>query len=113
MKHPGGGDFLREFYDKKGRLLKSEEARDAAGPVLMTWYFNAAGNAVRAEQDSDTDGRVDIWFYYEQGRIVKVEEDSNRDGKVDLWETYEGDEQMILRTKDLDFDGTADIEETF
>jgi hypothetical protein len=42
-----------------------------------------------------------------------VEEDSNREGKADLWETYEGDEQMILRKKDLDFDGTADIEETF
>jgi len=108
-----GDGFLREYYDAKGALVKSEEAQDAAGPVSITWYFDQDGNPVRAEKDSDKDGRVNVWFYYEQGRVIKVEEDSNHDGKVDVWETYDGDEQMSMRKKDLDFDGVADVEETF
>jgi hypothetical protein len=68
---------------------------------------------MRAEKDTDTDGRVEVWFHYDQGRVVKVEEDSNHDGRVDLWETYDESERMTLRQKDLDFDGVADIEETF
>ena len=79
----------------------------------MTWYYDPEGNAVLAEKDSNTDGRVDVWFFYEQGRIINVEEDFNHDGKVDLWETYDNSEQMTMRKKDLDFDGVGDVEETF
>ena len=77
------------------------------------WYFDPDGNAVRAEKDSNTDGQVDTWFHYDKGRIIALEEDTNHDGKVDLWETYDSEERMTKRKKDLDFDGTADIEETF
>jgi len=81
--------------------------------VSIAWYYDLDGNAVRAEKDSNIDGRVDTWFHYDKGLVTAVDEDTNHDGKVDLWETYDSEERMIMRKKDIDFDGVGDVEETF
>ena len=103
----------RENFDEKGLLLSRAEDRDADGRWDITWYFDARGDFRRAEKDADADGRVDTWYDYEGGKMIGVSEDSNGDGRPDLWEDYDASEIMIKRKKDLDFDGVADIEETF
>jgi antitoxin component YwqK of YwqJK toxin-antitoxin module len=103
----------QENYDEKGQLVNRLEDRDADGRWDMTWYFDAQGKIQRAEENSEADGRVDTWYYYESGRLSGVSEDTNGDGRPDVWEDYDSSESMSRRKKDLDFDGIADIEETF
>ena len=45
--------------------------------------------------------------------MVRVEEDTNANGKADLWEYYDESEALIKRSKDLNLDGVADIEEAY
>jgi len=104
---------LCENFDGKGSLVNSLEDRDADGRWDIRWYYNAQGNVERAEKDANADERVDIWYDYEGGRLSQVSEDANGDGQPDIWEVYDASESMIQRKKDLDFDGVADIEETF
>ena len=104
---------LRENFNEQGFLVNSLEDRDADGRWDISWYYNAQGNVERAEKDANADDRVDVWYYYEGGRLSLVSEDANGDGQPDIWEVYDASESMIQRKKDLDFDGVADIEETF
>ena len=67
--------------------------------------------AVRAEKDRDGDGHPDIWYDYRQNRLTAVMEDTNGDGRADLWETYDDAEVLVKRSRDLNSDGVADIEE--
>jgi hypothetical protein len=81
------------------------EARDR---LDMTWFYNAAQQAVRGEQDSDGNGRTDVWFDYAQGKLTQVKQDTNADGKPDLWENYDLAEALVRRARDLNFDGVPD-----
>lgn len=109
--HKDGRPSLAEEYDERGRITVSRvDESGTAGRLDLSWYYDAEGNAVRAEKDTDGDGEADTWFFYKEGRIERVEEDRNRDGRPDLWETYDETEAVVHRTEDLDFDGVADIE---
>jgi antitoxin component YwqK of YwqJK toxin-antitoxin module len=102
---------VKAYYDDKGNLQKSEKYDAESVRPALTWMYNESGEPVAATKDRDGDGQVDLWFAYENGRIVSVEEDANGDGKIDIWETYDESEQLVIRKKDIDFDGMADIEE--
>lgn len=102
---------LEEHFDDRGHLTESREDDGFTGRLNLTWYYNSSGQADRAEKDSDGDGKPDLWFYYIANRIHKVEEDTNRDGKPDLWEEYDESEALVKRSKDLNFDGTPDVEQ--
>ena len=41
-----------------------------------------------------------------------LKRDANGDGKSDLWEEYDQSEALVSRSRDLNFDGKPDIEET-
>jgi len=77
----------------------------------LTWFYNVAEEAIRAEKDNNHDGHVDTWYHYDKGNVKIVAEDTNADGKPDLWEEYNESEALVKRSKDLNFDGEADIEE--
>ncbi len=104
---------LVEEYGPEGRIILSREAENGSTGLNLTWRYDADESAVLAEKDTDGDGRIDLWHHYEDGRIIRVEEDRNRDGRPDLWEYYNSDQSVVRREKDLDFDGTADIQERF
>ena len=108
-----GLPVLVEEYGPEGRILLSREAENGSRALNLTWRYGADESAVLAEKDTDGDGRTDLWYHYEGGRIIRVEEDRNRDGRPDLWEYYNSDQAVARREKDLDFDGTADIQERF
>jgi antitoxin component YwqK of YwqJK toxin-antitoxin module len=101
----------RLYYGKKGQLQKNEIFDLETGRPDVCWKYNSAGEPVEAVKDQDKNGITDIWFYYRQGRLTSVEEDSNGDGKKDIWEIYDKKEKLVLRKKDIDYDGVADIEE--
>jgi antitoxin component YwqK of YwqJK toxin-antitoxin module len=101
----------RNHYDENGQLQKSEIFDVKTGQQEISWMFDETGAPVEAAKDQDKNGQVDIWFHYKHQRIASIEEDSNGDGEKDVWETYDEKENLVLRKKDIDFDGVADIEE--
>ena len=46
-------------------------------------------------------------------RLANIREDTNHDGKPDVWEEYGAAEEMIRRSRDLNFDSIPDIKEDF
>jgi len=108
-----GTAILMEEYDRRGNIVLSKEAKDGSSKLNLTWYYDQKGNAIRAEQDGNGDGKVDTWYYYNNGQIAMVGEDRNKDGRPDLWDVYDPSGKVVMRKEDLDFDGTADIEKRF
>jgi len=106
-----GLPVLVEEYGPDGGIILSREAENGSKILNLTWRYDADESVVLAEKDTDGDGRIDLWYHYEDGRMVRVEEDRNRDGRPDLWEFYNADQVVVRREKDVDFDGTADIQE--
>lgn len=102
-----------EEFDQTSKIVMSKEAPNKTGELNLTWHYDGQENAVAAEKDTDGDGLTDIWYHYENGRVKRIEEDRNKDGKPDLWETYDAAQVLVYQSKDLDFDGTADIERRF
>jgi hypothetical protein len=98
-----------EEFGPDGRIVRSREKAPGAAGGNIDWTIDGNESAVRAEQDSDGDGRPDLWYHYAEGHIERVEEDRNRDGRPDLWEEYDRSGAVVSRREDLDFDGVADI----
>jgi len=103
----------REYFDASGRLVKSEESSDGAAGLNMAWFYDDAGNPVRAEKDGNGDGRPDIWYYYNNGKLSTVREDTRYDGRPDLWEEYDASEKIIRQSRDLNGDGIPDVTKDF
>lgn len=106
-----GRPDLVEYFDGAALRVRSEERPDPSGCMTLVWHFDDQGLPARGEMDSDYDGRTDIWIVYRQGLLARIEEDTNRDGRPDLWETYDAAEQLVWRARDLDFDGSPDLED--
>jgi hypothetical protein len=87
----------REFYDPS-----------KAGP-------SGEGALVRAEEDTDADGKPDKWETYQHGAIETVAFDENHDGMPDRRLTYEGP-ALVLTESQPDafgrFTRRADVRET-
>jgi hypothetical protein len=77
----------REFYD----------ASRATGP-------EDAGALVRAEEDTNGDGKPDKWETYENGAVRTAAFDENADGRPDRRLTYDGT-QLVLIERDPDASG--------
>jgi hypothetical protein len=106
----GRPDF-KEIYNGQGKIIRSEEKPDKSGHFTLIWFFDATETAVRAEKDRDDDGQIDIWYHYRQNRLTALAEDTDGDGQPDLWEEYDQAEALVKRSKDLNHDGVADVEE--
>nr|MBL0712717.1 hypothetical protein [Desulfobacterales bacterium] len=103
---------LKEVYNDRGKIVRSEEEPDGTGRFNLTWIYDDTESAIRAEKDRDGDGQTDIWHDYRQDRLTAVTEDTNGDGKPDLWEVYDDAEALVKRSKDLNYDGKPDYEES-
>ena len=66
-----------------GVLVRKELSEGFDNRPTMFKYYDAAGNLLRLERDTDRDGVIDAWSYYEDGRIVRVGRDVNGDGTPD------------------------------
>jgi hypothetical protein len=83
---------------------------DGIKDVVRT--FNAKGEALHEEADTDYDGRIDVWADFVDGRISEERIDTNHDGKPDVWKFYVGG-QLSRIQRDTNFDGKPDIWEIY
>lgn len=83
---------------------------DGIKDVVRT--FNAKGEALHEEADTDYDGRIDVWADFVDGRISEERVDTNHDGKPDVWKFYVGG-QLSRMQRDTNFDGKPDIWEIY
>ncbi len=83
---------------------------DGIKDVVRT--FNAKGEALHEEADTDYDGRIDVWADFVDGRISEERIDTNHDGKPDLWKFYVGG-QLSRMQRDTNFDGKPDVWEIY
>jgi hypothetical protein len=73
-----------EIY-RDGQLAEVHKSTVLAGK-LDTWQYYQAGKPVRAERDSNGDGRVDEWWVYKPGEKADcpmMYSDANGDGQPD------------------------------
>ncbi len=83
---------------------------DGIKDVVRT--FNAKGEAMHEEADSDYDGKIDVWLSFVDGRLAEEDTDTNKDGKPDIWKFYQ-DGQMTRIKRDRNFDGKPDVWEIY
>jgi len=74
--------------------------------------FNAKGEAIHEEADTDFDGRIDVWVDFIEGRMSQERVDTNHDGKPDVWKFYVNG-QLSRIQRDTNFDGKPDIWEIY
>jgi hypothetical protein len=83
---------------------------DGIKDVVRT--FNAKGEAVHEEADTNYDGKIDAWISFIGGRMAEEDLDTNGDGKIDVWKYYL--DGMLSRVKrDTNFDGKPDVWEIY
>ena len=102
-----------EYYDNQGRLLKVGYSRKNGGKPDAWAFSDADGQVARIEISSIADERkIDRSEYYVKGVLVRAEQDTDRDGRPDTWETYENG---TLKTAafDEDRDGRPDRRLTY
>jgi hypothetical protein len=78
------------FYDRGGTMFKLELSTLRNGTIDRIEYFEAAVR-VRAEEDTDADGRIDKWEEYDGPRLASVALDTQRRGTPDRRVVYAQD----------------------
>ena len=59
------------------------------GSFALTKYYDASGEVLRVERDSDGDAQIDVWEYFEGGEVVQVGRDEDGDGIPEILEAAE------------------------
>jgi hypothetical protein len=83
---------------------------DGIKDVVRT--FNAKGEALKEEADTNYDGKIDVWINFVDGRIASVEQDTTRSGKADVWKFYVNGQLQRIR-RDRNGDGKPDVWEIY
>jgi hypothetical protein len=78
-----------EYYDSVARLLAvgSSSARDGVEDT-WTWAVNAAGER-HVDQSLMRDRVIDRREIFRDAALIRAEADTNADGRIDRWETFE------------------------
>jgi len=83
-------------YDINGNLTRYvEHGFDFEGNgsnIIESWQYDARSNLLRAEEDSDADGKPDhiqTWQYNVNGNLTRTAEDEDGDGMIDGVTTYQ------------------------
>lgn len=80
-----------EYYGPNQKLEKVGYSRPDDGKVDSWAYQAADGSVAKLEISTRRDGVVNRTEFYEKNVRIRAEEDTNGDGRVDKWETYNGD----------------------
>jgi hypothetical protein len=83
---------------------------DGIKDVVRT--FNAKGEALHEEADTDYDGKIDVWVDFVDGRMSVEKIDTNHDGKPDVWKYYVNG-QLSRVQRDTNHEGKADVWEIY
>jgi hypothetical protein len=79
-------DTVRTF-NAKGEALHEESDSNYDGKIDH-WLSFAAGSMVEEDIDTIGDGKAHEWKYYLNGQLSRIKRDRNGDGKPDVWEIY-------------------------
>jgi hypothetical protein len=80
-----------EYYGPDQKLEKVGFSRAQDG-VEDAWSFSDAAGAIdHIEISTHRNRKIDRVEHYEKGVLVRAEEDSDGDGRFDKWETYDGE----------------------
>ncbi len=79
-------DTVRTF-NAKGEALHEESDTDYDGKVDH-WLSFANGSLVEEDVDTVGDGKPHEWKYYVNGQLSRIKRDTTGDGKPDVWEIY-------------------------
>lgn len=80
----------RATYSPNGELISYEIAEAGTNIRSMSWHYSD-GNLIRAEEDSNADGRrdrIETWQYDGDGKVTRYELDENGDGAFETARTY-------------------------
>jgi hypothetical protein len=80
-----------EYYGADQKLTKVGFSRAKDGVEDAWSFFNAAGTLDRIEISTKRNHTIDRVEHYQNGALVRAEEDSDGDGRFDKWETYDGE----------------------
>lgn len=101
-----------EYFTPEGKLEKVGISRANDGRV-DAWVFQGKdGQVDRIEVATKRNAVVNRWEQYEQNVLVRAEEDTDGDGKADKWEEYR-DGAIASTTFDTDHDGRPDRRLTY
>ena len=102
-----------EYYDETGALAKVGFSRRQADKPDAWAFSGADGTVARVDSSSAGDEtKIDRREFYEGGAMVRAETDSNGDGRTDKWETYESG-ALKIAAMDENGDGTPDRRLTY
>lgn len=102
-----------EHHDEKGQLLKVGFSRGDTGKADAWAFAGPDGKIARIEISSASDEKtIDRWEHYDATGLIRAEEDTNADGKPDKWETY-ANGAVTSVAFDEDRDGRADRRLTY
>jgi hypothetical protein len=88
-----------EYFDRQGGLERVGTSSLNDG-VEDTWTWPAAaGTEGRIDRARGRDRRIDRREYFRDDALVRAEEDTNGDGRIDRWDRYEG---AVLRQAEFD-----------
>jgi hypothetical protein len=96
-----------EYYDAQLKLEKVGFSRASDGKEDAWSLADAAGNIERIDVSTKRDGTIQRVEHYKDGMLVRADEDTNGDGKPDKWETCDGD-RLAMVAYDTLHRGTAD-----
>jgi hypothetical protein len=98
-------DVVRTF-NAKGEALKENADTNYDGK-LDDWGTFVAGRLSEEDLDTNFDGAADVWKYYTDGKLARIKRDRNHDGKPDVWEIYTNGRLERMGIDDS-FDGHVD-----
>jgi hypothetical protein len=96
-----------EYYGADRKIEKVGFSRAKDGVEDAWSFFNAAGAIDRIEISTRRNHKIDRVEHYENGALIRAEEDSDGDGRFDKWETYQG-ERLTSVAFDTTHRGTPD-----
>lgn len=85
-----------EYYGADQKLEKLGFSLQADGKEDGWIWTGPGGETTRVESFARRDGKVSRIDYYEKGILVRADEDTDGDGRMDKWETYDGARLAIV-----------------
>jgi hypothetical protein len=102
-----------EYHDEKGQLSKVGFSRGDTGKPDAWAFSGPDGRVARIEVSSaGDDKKIDRWEHYDATGLVRAEDDTNGDGRPDKWETYANGAVSSV-TFDENHDGKPDRRLTY
>lgn len=104
--------IVGEGDDRHKTLICREIDTNLDGIKDVVRTFNAKGEAIREEADTNYDGKVDVWLQFSNGRVIEEDTDTIGDGKPHIWKVYSNGQLSRIK-RDTRGTGKADVWEIY